>query len=115
MTSVWRRASAMPYLRRLAAVASVVVGALGGAVVLAHGEALRAAGVTGAAPPNAGAITRFVSTMTANALWLIGTVAVLAVLWIGGLFFFGHSRAGDYAAKIAVGALIIICAPGIAA
>jgi hypothetical protein len=34
---------------------------------------------------------------------------------IGGLFFFGHSRAADYAAKIAVGAVIIVSAPGIAA
>src|SRR3954452_22030064 len=93
----------------------LVVASVYGVMALAHAEALRAAGVTGTAPPNAGAITKFVSTMTDDALWLIGTVAVLAILWIGGLFFFGHSRAGDYAAKIAVGALIIICAPGIAA
>jgi hypothetical protein len=85
------------------------------ALVLAHAEALRAAGVTGSAPSNAGAITKFVSTITDNALWLIGTIAVLSILVVGGLFFFGHSRAADYAARIALGALIIICAPGIAA
>ena len=77
--------------------------------------ALRAAGVTGQAPANEGAITTFVSAITDNALWLIGTIATLAILVIGGLFFFGHSRAGDYAAKIAIGAVVIVSAPGIAA
>ena len=43
---------------------------------------------------------------------MIGTIATLAVLVIGGLFFFGHSRAQDYAAKIAIGAVIIVSAPG---
>jgi hypothetical protein len=84
-------------------------------VVMAHADALRAAGVTGEAPANAGAIKEFVSTITDNALWLIGTVAVLAILVIGGLFFFGHSRAADYASKIAIGAVVIVSAPGIAA
>ena len=54
-------------------------------------------------------------TIQVNALWIIGTVATLAVLVIGGLFFFGHSRAQDYAARIAIGAVIIVSAPGIAA
>ena len=72
-------------------------------------------GRDGQAPANAGAITKFVSTITDNALWLIGTIAVLAVVVIGGLFFFGHCRAADYAAKIAIGAVIIVSAPGIAA
>ena len=71
--------------------------------------------MTGHAPQNAAAIQNFVSTMTDNALWIIGTVATLAILVIGGLHFFGHSRAGDYAAKLAIGAVIIIAAPGIAA
>jgi hypothetical protein len=102
----WRKAA-----RRV----SVALGAAGSAVLLAQAEALRAAGVTGTAPQNAAAVTKFVSTMTDNALWLIGTIATLAFLVIGGLFFFGHSRAGDYAAKIAIGAVIIISAPGIAA
>ena len=86
-----------------------------GASALAQMGALRAAGVTGKAPANASAITRFVSTITDNALWMIGTVAVLGVVVIGALFFFGHSRAADYAAKIALGAVIVVSAPGIAA
>ena len=82
---------------------------------MAHADALRAAGVNGQAPANAGAIKTFVSTITDNALWLIGTIAVLAIVVIGGMFFFGHSRAGDFAAKIAVGAVLVVSAPGIAA
>jgi hypothetical protein len=105
----------MRMLRPASRWASSVSGTVGAALLVAHMEALRAAGVTGTAPQNAGAITKFVSAITDNALWLIGTIATLAILWIGGLFFFGHSRAGDYAAKIAIGALIIISAPGIAA
>jgi hypothetical protein len=85
------------------------------ALLMAHADALRAAGVNGSAPANAGAIKSFVAAITDNGLWLIGTVATLAILVIGGLFFFGHSRAADYAAKIAVGAVIIVSAPGIAA
>ena len=61
---------------------------------MAHADALRAAGVNGQAPANAGAIKTFVSAITDNALWLIGTIATLAIVVIGGLFFFGHSRAG---------------------
>jgi hypothetical protein len=97
--------------RALAAALAAVYAAL----LMAHADALRAAGVNGNAPANAGAIKGFVSAITDNALWLIGTIATLAILVIGGLFFFGHSRAADYAAKIAVGAVIIVSAPGIAA
>lgn len=94
---------------------ALAVTATYGAVVLAHAQALRAAGVNGSAPANGGAIRDFVAGITDNALWLIGTVATLSILVIGGLFFFGHSRAADYAARIAIGALIIVSAPGIAA
>ena len=90
-------------------------GTLYGALCLAHADALRAAGLNGKAPAGAGALKTFVDLLTANALWAIGTVCVLAILLIGGLFSFGHSRAGDYAAKIAVGAVIVVSAPGLAA
>jgi len=91
------------------------LGALYGTLLLTQADALRAAGLNGKAPAGAGALKKFVDLLTANALWGIGTVAVLAILLIGGLFFFGHSRAGDYAAKIAVGAVIVVSAPGLAA
>ena len=102
-------------LTALRTAAITAISAACGASALAQMEALRAAGVTGKAPANAGAITKFVSTITDNALWMIGTVAVLGVVVIGALFFFGHSRAPDYAAKIALGAVIVVSAPGIAA
>lgn len=103
---------------RFAAAAANVAGLLGGAYLalcLAHAGALKAAGITGNAPPNAGPIRKFVDTITSNALWMIGTVSVLAIVVIGGLFFFGHTRAQDYMAKIAIGALIVISAGGLAA
>jgi hypothetical protein len=105
----------MRHLIRSARSAAMVLAAVAAACVLEPAHALRAAGVTGRAPTNAAALEKFVSTITDNALWMIGTVAVLSVLVIGGLYFFGHSRAADYAAKIAVGAVIIVSAPGIAA
>lgn len=104
-----------PLVRCVARAAARAVAGAYAAVGLAHAHALRAAGVNGSPPANAGAIRAFVSAITDNALWLIGTIATLAILVIGGLFFFGHSRAADYAAKIAVGAVIIVSAPGIAA
>jgi len=85
------------------------------ALGLAQADALRAAGVSGKAPSGAGAIRGFVATITENALWIIGTTAALAILLIGALFFFGHSRAQDYAARIAIGAVVVVAAPGIAA
>jgi hypothetical protein len=100
---------------RLAQHVAMITATVTAAMVLAQAHALRAAGVTGTAPANAGAITTFVSTITDNALWVIGTIAVLAVVVIGGLFFFGHSRAQDYALKILIGAVVIVSAPGIAA
>ena len=95
--------------------ATTLLAAAYAAVVLAHADALRASGVTGKPPENAAAITKFVSTITENALWVIGTVAVLAIVVIGGLFFFGHSRAADFALRILIGAVIIVAAPGISA
>lgn len=93
---------------------SAIVGCVYAAIVLAHSDALRAAGVNGQAPGGAGAIKGFVDTITDNALWIIGTTAGLAILLIGALFFFGHTRAQDYAARIAIGAVIVVAAPGIA-
>lgn len=94
--------------------ASRVIGFVSAALLLAHADALRAAGVNGKAPSGAGAIQGFVSTITDNALWIIGTTSTLALLLVGALFFFGHSRAQDYAARILVGAVLIVAAPGIA-
>ena len=102
-------------LSALRAAALAALSAVYATTLLVQMDALRAAGVTGKAPANAAAITKFVSTITDNALWMIGTVAVLGAVVIGALFFFGSSRAGDFAAKVALGAVIVVSAPGIAA
>lgn len=102
-------------LLQLIRFATMAAAAVFAAACLAQAGALRAAGVTGRPPENAEAITKFVGAITDNALWVIGTIAVLAVVVIGGLFFFGHSRAQDYALKILIGAVVIVSAPGIAA
>ena len=81
----------------------------------AQADSLRAAGLNGTAPPNAGAFRSFISDMTGNAIWIVGTSVLLGLVLIGGLFLFGHSRAQDYAAKVALGVGLIILAPGIAA
>ena len=88
--------------------------AIGVALLFAHADALRAAGVNGKAPPNAGAIKTFVSEITDNLLWIIGTVSTLAIVVVGALFFFGYSRAPDLAIRIGVGAMFVVCAGGIA-
>ena len=82
-------------------------------VGITHG--LRGAGLNGEPPPNSGAFKGFVDTMTDNAVWIIGTCVILAIVVVGALFFFGHTRAQDYAMKIAAGIALIILAPGIAA
>lgn len=92
------------------AVACVLVGA---DALVADG--LKSAGLTGTPPPNAGAFEKFVDQMAENAVWIIGTAAFLALVVVGGLFFFGHTRAQDIAMKIAAGVAIVILAPGIAA
>jgi hypothetical protein len=101
--------------RTLASMVSAALGAGYAVVVMAHADALRAAGVNGTPPPNAAAIRRFVAALADNALWLIGTIAVLAFVIVGGFFFIGHSRAPDYAARVAGGAFVVVIAPAAAA
>ena len=93
-----------------------LLGAFFGAFLIAnYADSLRAAGLNGQAPPNGDAFKQFVDTMTDNAIWIIGTVIVLALVVIGSAFALGHSRAQDYAAKVGFGTAVIILAPGIAA
>jgi hypothetical protein len=94
---------------------AAIGGFLAASVLTAHADSLRAAGLNGTAPPNAGEFKSFISQMTDNAIWIVGTSVMLGLVLIGGLFLFGHSRAQDYAAKVALGVGLIILAPGIAA
>jgi hypothetical protein len=104
-------------LTTLALLGAALTGAALLALVGPHGiaDSLRAAGLNGSPPPNSGAFKGFIDQMSQNALWIIGTSVGLGLLIIGGLFLFGHSRAQDYAAKVAMGVGIIILAPGIGA
>ena len=103
-------------LDRRRGIGLAALGAFLAAVVLtARADSLRAAGLNGTAPPNAGEFKSFISDMTSNAIWIVGTSVLLGLVLIGGLFLFGHSRAQDYAAKVALGVGLIILAPGIAA
>ncbi len=103
-------------LERCKVLGFALLGAWIGAFALtSYSETLRAAGLNGKAPPNGDAFKTFISQMSDNAIWIIGTVVGLAMIAIGGMFLLGHSRAQDYAAKIALGVGLIILAPGIAA
>lgn len=83
--------------------------------LVVHASAMEAAGLKGKPPPDAGQLERFVDSIAENFVWIFATVAILAFLLVGGLFFFGHTRAQDWALKIGAGALIIVMAPGLAA
>jgi hypothetical protein len=85
------------------------------AVSLAHAGALRAAGINGKAPPNAEPIKAFVSAITDNLLWLIGTGLVLAIVVVGAAFVVGSRSAQDYLLKVGLGILVVVSAGGIAA
>ena len=85
------------------------------ASALAQMAALRAAGVTGKAPGERRRDHEVRLDDHRQRAVADRHHRVLGVVVIGGLFFFGHSRAADYAAKIAIGAVIIVSAPGIAA
>jgi len=75
--------------------------------------ALNAAGVTGGTP--IAGLGQFVSRLRGNLIWVAVTVVGIAVIGIGLLFLFGHSRAQDYAIKALMGAAIIASGSGIVA
>ena len=75
--------------------------------------ALSAAGVTGGTP--IAGLTNFIGKIKANLIWVAVTVMGIAVIGIGLLFLFGHSRAHDYAIKALLGAAIVASGTGIVA
>lgn len=90
----------------------LVVGAealLGAQIV----SALSAAGVDGGTP--VAGFANFVKALKGNLVWVAVTVVSIAVIGIGLLFLFGHSRAQDYAIKALAGAAIIASGTGIVA
>lgn len=100
--------------RRAMTAAALALASAQVAVMLAHADALRAAGINGKAPPNAGPIKAFVSAITDNLLWLIGTGLVLAIVVVGAAFVVGSRNAQDYLLKVGLGILVVVSAGGIA-
>ena len=93
-------------------------GRFAAAVLLATGglgelAALKAAGLTGTAPPGASAFQSLIATLTSNWEWLIGTGIGLAFVLVAGLMIFGSMNAPQYLFKIIGGImLILIVIPG---
>ena len=81
------------------------------ALVLAGGfvrlGALRAAGLNGTAPPDAGSITQLISTLTSNWEWLVATGVGLILMVIAGLMMAGSQRAPDHLFRV-IGAILLI-------
>ena len=89
--------------------AAAVVGLLVGV----HGlDALRAAGITGAAPKQgASAFETLISTLDSNEKWLFFTGFGLAITTVALMFGFGSMRAPDYLFKL-LGAVAVILIVG---
>ena len=79
--------------------------AIAGTLTLA---ALRAAGLNGAAPPNAEVIKKLIDSLTDNWIWLISTGAGLVLVVLAGLLMVGSRTAPDWLFKIVGGVLIIL-------
>lgn len=97
-------------LLALCAIASLIV------VAGLHGnvDALKAAGLSANGGVIAG-VSGLFSTIKNNVVWLAVTAIPTILVVVGLLFVFGHSRAQDYAMRIALGILVIVAAPGIVA
>jgi hypothetical protein len=99
-------------LRQLAAVALPTF-----VVVLARGDlglldGLKAAGLTGKAPPNAALITKLIETLSSNWLWLVGTGVSLVLVLLAGMLAFGSRSAPDVLFRVIAGiGLILVVIP----
>ncbi len=76
--------------------------------VLSELAALKAAGLNGTPPPNAGVIQSLIGTLTSNWEWLIGTGIGLAFVLVAGLMIFGSVDAPRYLFKIIGGVMLIL-------
>ena len=92
-------------LRRSAVAAATAVALAGAGAELA---ALRAAGLNGTAPADAGAFKQLISTLTSNWEWLIGTGVGLILVLIAGLMIAGSMRAPDHLFRVIGGIMLIL-------
>jgi len=86
-------------------------------VVLLHADAgsvyaLKAAGLNASGGVISG-VSGLFDTLKSNVVWIAVTAIPTIIVVVGLLFLFGHSRAQDYAMRIALGVLVIVAAPGI--
>jgi hypothetical protein len=95
----------LPLVKRSTATAGLLLLAIGGLGELAG---LKAAGLTGTPPPNAGIISSLIGTLTGNWEWLIGTGIGLAFVLVAGLMIFGSVDAPRYLFKIITGVMLIL-------
>jgi hypothetical protein len=73
---------------------------------------LKAAGLTGAPPPNAKLITGLIADLTSNWLWLVATGVGLVLVLVAGMLAFGSQRAPDVLFRVIAGiGLILIVIP----
>jgi type IV secretory pathway VirB2 component (pilin) len=70
--------------------------------------ALKAAGLSGTAPPHAAAVTRMISTLTDNWIWLIATGIGLILVILAGLMISGSRTAPDWLFRVIGGVLLIL-------
>jgi len=109
----------VPERRAVVAMVVLCVGGLvaAGAVALdvSHVDALAAAGTFSGQGSAIAGIKTFADSLKGNLIWLVATIAGVAVVAIGAMFLTGHSRAQDYALKAGVGFLVIAGGSGIVA
>ena len=70
--------------------------------------ALKAAGLSGTAPPHAAALTKMISTLTDNWIWLIATGIGLILVILAGLMISGSRTAPDWLFRVIGGVLLIL-------
>jgi hypothetical protein len=102
-------------VRRLRLLAAIALATF--VVVLARGDlglldGLKAAGLTGKAPPNAALITKLIETLSSNWLWLVGTGVSLVLVLLAGMLAFGSRSAPDVLFRVIAGiGLILVVIP----
>lgn len=70
--------------------------------------ALKAAGLSGTAPPHAATLTKMISTLTDNWIWLIATGIGLILVILAGLMISGSRTAPDWLFRVIGGVLLIL-------
>jgi hypothetical protein len=101
---------------RLARIAALVSTPFLSIATTAQLAALRAAGLNGSPPPNAGAFKHLIGMLTSNWEWLVVTGLGLVLILLGGMMAFGDIRAPERLFRVVGGIVVImIVAPAMLA